>query len=153
MRNNISRSISSIFAALVLLAAIVAVSVEARTSSSLVVQIPFDFEVAGKGLPAGLYVIERSTLSSAEGLSLRNTNNKHGVYVLTSTVQAGSRQRGSRLVFNRYKEQYFLSQLWTSGEQSGRELIKTDKELSVERELAKTGGAMEQVSIAVMRKK
>lgn len=153
MRNNISRNILSIFAALVLLAALVAVSVEARTSSSLMVQIPFDFQVGGKSLPAGLYVIERSTLSSAEGLSLRNTDNKHSVYVLTSTVQSGSRQRGSRLVFNRYKEQYFLSQFWTSGEQSGRELIKTNKELSAERELSKAGDAPERVSVAVMRKK
>lgn len=152
MRNNFSRSILSIFAALVLLAGLIAQGVEARASGNLVVQIPFDFQVAGKTLPAGLYVIERSTLASAEGLSLRNTNNKHGVYVLTSTVRSGSRQSGSRLVFNRYKEQYFLSQLWTSGEASGRELIKTGRELSIERELTKAGAAPERVSVAIMKK-
>lgn len=153
MRHNFSRSILSIFAALVLLAAIAAQSALARTTSSIVVQIPFDFQVAGKTLPAGRYVIERSTLFSADGLSLRNTDKKHGVYVLTSTVQSNLRQRGSRLVFNRYKDQYFLSQMWTSGEASGRELIKSDRELNVERELARAGEAPERVSVAATQKK
>ncbi|HEX8174491.1 MAG TPA: hypothetical protein VF543_05160 [Pyrinomonadaceae bacterium] len=143
----------SIFAALLLLAALLAQSALARTSSSLVVQIPFDFQVAGKTLPAGQYVIERSTLFSAEGLSLRNTDKKHSAFVLTSTVQSKLRQSESRLVFMRYKDQYFLSQFWTSGEASGRELIKSDRELNVEREIAKAGEAPERVSIAVMQKK
>jgi hypothetical protein len=153
MRNNISRSILGIFAALVLLAALIAQGVEARTSSNLIVQIPFDFQVAGKTLPAGRYLIERSTLSSAEGLSLRNTDQKHGAFVLTSTVQSRLRQSDSRLVFNRYKDQYFLTQFWTSGEASGRELIKSNRELNIERELAKAGDKPERVSIAIMRKK
>jgi hypothetical protein len=143
----------SIFAALLLFAAIVAQSALARTSGSIVVQVPFDFQVAGKTLPAGRYVIERSTLFSAEGLSLRNTDKKHSAYVLTSTVQSNLRQNGSRLVFMRYKDQYFLSQFWTSGEASGRELIKSDRELNVERELARAGESPERVSIAAVQKK
>lgn len=152
MRNHIPRSILSIFAALLLLAGIVAESALARTTSSLVVEIPFDFQVAGKTLPAGRYVIERSTLFSADGLSLRHTDKKHSAYVLTSTVQSNLRQRDSRLVFNRYKDRYFLAQLWTSGEASGRELIKSERELAVERELAKAGESVERVSIAIVRK-
>jgi hypothetical protein len=153
MRNNIPRSILSIFAALLLLAALVAQSALARTSSSLVVQIPFDFQVAGRTLPAGRYVIERSTLFSAEGLSLRNTDKKQSAFVLTSTVQSNLRQSGSRLVFTRYKDQYFLSQFWTAGEASGRELIKSDRELNAEREIVRAGEAPERVSIAIVQKK
>ncbi|HKS27071.1 MAG TPA: hypothetical protein VJS44_04600 [Pyrinomonadaceae bacterium] len=153
MRNRIPRSIFSIFAALILLAAIVAENALARTSSSLVVQIPFDFQVAGKTLSAGRYVVERSTLFSADGLSLRNTEKKQSAFVLTSTVQSNLRQSESRLVFTRYKDQYFLSQFWTSGEASGRELIKSDRELSVERELAKAGVSPERVSVAAVQKK
>ncbi|HEX8745792.1 MAG TPA: hypothetical protein VF717_01245 [Pyrinomonadaceae bacterium] len=152
MRNNIPRSLLSIFAALLLLAALVAQSALARTSTSLVVQIPFDFQVAGRTLPAGRYVIERSTLFSAEGLSLRNTDKKHGAFVLTSTVQSNIRQSGSRLVFTRYKDQYFLSQFWTAGEASGRELVKSDRELNVEREIARAGTAPERVSVAAVQK-
>jgi hypothetical protein len=153
MRNSIQKSILSIFAMLVLLGALTISSAVARSSSSLVVNIPFDFQVAGKTLPAGQYVIERSTLSSAEGLSLRNVEKRQGAYVLTTAVQAYNRQSASRLVFTRYKDQYFLSQFWTAGEASGRELIKTERERAVERELAQNGAKAERVSIAVMQKK
>lgn len=153
MRTNISRNILSIFTALVLFTALVIqTAAAARTSSSVVVQIPFDFQVAGKVLPAGRYLVERSTTSSAEGLSLRNVDSKHGAFVLTATVQSRFRQSDSRLVFNRYKDQYFLSQFWISGEATGRELIKTDRELRVERELAKAGSAPERVSVAIVQK-
>lgn len=153
MRTNISRSILSIFTALVLLAALVATSASARTSRSLVVNIPFDFTVAGKLLPAGQYQLERSTQASTEGLSLRNVDGNAGVFVLTSTLQSNERQSQSRLVFKRYKDQYFLSQFWTSGEASGRELIKSDRELNAERELARAGDAPERVSVAVVQKR
>ena len=152
MRNSIQKSILSIFAMLVLLGALAAPGALARSSSSLVVNIPFDFQVAGKSLPAGQYVIERSTLSSAEGLSLRNVEKRQGVYVLTASVQANDRQSASRLVFNRYKDQYFLSQFWTAGEATGRALIKSEKERTAERELAQAGTKAERVSIAIVQK-
>lgn len=152
MRTSISRRILSIFTALVLLATLVAASAAARTSRSQVVQIPFDFSVAGKTLPAGKYVVERSTQSSAEGLSFRSVDKNAGAFVLTITVLSKERQRDSRLVFHRYGDQYFFSQFWTSGEASGRELVKTDKERTVERELAKAGTKPENVAIIVTQK-
>lgn len=152
MRNSISSRILSIFTALVLLATLVAASASARTSRSLVVQIPFDFSVAGKTLPAGTYVVERTTLASAEGLSLRSVDKNLGAFVLTSTVESNWRQSESRLVFNRYKDQYFLSQFWTSGEAIGRALIKSDRERTVEREIAKAGSKAERIAIIATQK-
>jgi hypothetical protein len=153
MRTNISRYVLSIFTALVLLAALVVTSADARSSRSLVVEIPFDFHVAGRTLPAGQYVVERRTQSSADGLSLRSVNRDVGVFVLTSTVEAGERQSASRLVFTRYHNSYFLSQLWTSGEASGRELIKTAAERTKERELAKAGEKPERVALLALVRK
>jgi hypothetical protein len=153
MRNNISRSVLSIISAFVLLATLVAASAQARTSRSLVVQIPFDFHIGGKTLPAGKYIVERSTQASAEGLSLRSVDRNTGVFVLTSTVQSHWRQSDSRLVFNRYQDKYFLAQLWTSGEASGRELIKSDKERATEREIARAGTKPERVAVIVTQSK
>jgi hypothetical protein len=152
MRTNISRSILSILSALVLFATLIASSAAARTSRSLVVQIPFDFHVAGKTLPAGKYIVERSTRASAEGLSLRNVDKNRGAFVLTSTVQSNWRQGDSRLVFNRYQDQYFLTQFWASGEASGRALIKSDKERTLEGELARAGARPERVAIVITQK-
>jgi hypothetical protein len=152
MRTNISRYVLSIITALVLLAALVVTSVDATSSRSLVVQIPFDFNVAGKTLPAGKYVVERRTQTSAEGLSLRSVDTNRGVFVLTATVQADERQSASRLVFTRYHNSYFLSQFWASGEASGRELIKTAQERTAERELAKAGASPERVAVTIVQK-
>jgi hypothetical protein len=152
MRTSISRNLLSIFTALVLFVALIATSASARTSSSLVVQIPFDFMVAGKTLPAGQYQVERSTQASAEGLSLRSVDGKVGVFVLTSALQSNTRQSDSRLVFTRYHDQHFLSQLWTSGEAAGRALLKSDKERTMERELAKAGEKAESVTIIIAQR-
>jgi hypothetical protein len=153
MRNNISRSVLSIISALVVFTALVAASAAARTSRSLVVQIPFDFHIGGKTLPAGKYIVERSTQASADGLSLRSVDKNAGVFALTSTVQSNWRQSDSRLVFNKYQDQYFLAQFWTSGEASGRALIKSDKERTAEREIAKAGAKPERVAIVVTQAK
>ena len=34
----------------------------------------------------------------------------------------------SKLIFNRYGDRYFLSQVWTAGNSSGRQLLKSDRE-------------------------
>lgn len=154
MRRVISRNLLSNITAFVLFVALVASvtgSAFARTSRSLVVNIPFSFTVAGKSLPAGEYLVERSTQASAEGLSLRNIESGAGAFVLTSSLQSNSRQEASRLVFTRYNEHYFLSQYWTVGESSGRALIKSEKERTLEGELAKSGVKPEKVTIIAQK--
>jgi hypothetical protein len=150
MNTSISRYALSIFSILILFAALVVTSGMAATRSrSVTVQIPFDFTVAGKSLPAGRYLVERSTLSSAEGISLRSVDKQSGVFVLTSTVRSEWRQKESRLVFNRYHDQYFLSEVWTSGEATGRELIKSAKERALAEEVAKAGAKPERIALTV----
>lgn len=153
MQTNISRRAFSIFTLLVMLAALaVGSAYAARARGTVVVQIPFDFTVAGRTLHAGSYLVERSTQASAEGLSLRNINDNKGVFVLTSTVQSNSRQSESRLVFNRYEGQYFLAEFWTSGEASGRALVKSDKERSLQNEMAKSGAKPDRIALVIPQK-
>lgn len=152
MQTNISRRRLSIFTILVLFAALAASSAYARIFRSTVVQIPFDFIVAGKTLPAGEYLVERSTLNSADGLRLISTDKNAGVFVLTTTVQSNWRQSGSKLVFNRYQDQYFLAEFWTSGEATGRALIKSERERTLQREIAKNGDKPERIAVAMPQK-
>ena len=151
MQTNYSRYLLSIFTGLVLLAALVVTTAYAGRTPGAVVEIPFDFHVAGKVLPAGRYIVTRSTQASAEGLSLKSLESKAGVFVLTSTVKAADRQSASRLVFTRYGDQYFLSQYWTSGESTGHALIKSEREGEIQNEMAKNG--LKPESITVIAKK
>jgi hypothetical protein len=138
MREKVSRRALSIFSILVLLAAAVVSRAAASTAPSIRFHIPFDFVIAGKTLPAGDYVVERSTLSSAAGLSVKGVDKNAGVYVLTADVESGERASASKLVFNRYGDRYFLSEFWTAGRANGRKLIKSGEERALEREAAQT---------------
>ncbi|HWT00637.1 MAG TPA: hypothetical protein VN256_10345 [Pyrinomonadaceae bacterium] len=148
MRVQISRRALSILTILVLLAAAVASHAAATPAPGASFRIPFDFVIAGKTLPAGEYVVERSTNFSASGLSIRSVERNAGVYVLTAALESGERASDSKLVFNRYQDRYFLSEFWTAGQTSGRKLIKSGEERAVEREAAR--GAAQPARVAVV---
>ncbi|HYJ46648.1 MAG TPA: hypothetical protein VEV81_08540 [Pyrinomonadaceae bacterium] len=147
MKANILRRALSVFSTLVLFALLVAPSVSAAANATVVFQVPFDFIVAGKTLPAGRYVVVRSTLYSNEILSLRGLDQDEGVYALTSTVQSNGAVSDSKLVFTRYEGQYFLAEFWTSGEESGRRLVKSEKERALARNVARSGAKAERVAV------
>ena len=153
MRTSFTRRATAIFTLLMMLfVPLIISSASANYAGSTVVNIPFDFYVAGKTLPAGDYIVQRSTLASSDGLMIKSADSKAGVFVLTTTVRANARQQDSRLVFNRYKDQYFLAQYWTSGEASGRELVKSGRERAAENELARAGSEPERIAIRIAQK-
>jgi hypothetical protein len=52
-------------------------------------------------------------------------------------VRASETQEKTKLVFHKYGDQYFLSQIWSVGSNTGREVAETQREHKVRRELAK----------------
>lgn len=147
MKTNILGRAVGIFSLLMLVAALFVPGASAGARGTAVFRIPFDFVVAGKTLPAGRYVVTRSTLASDEIVSLRGVDKNDGAYALTMTMQANKIQDDTKLVFNRYQDQYFLSEFWTSGTTNGRQLIKSGRE----RELAQAGTKAEQVAVLLQK--
>jgi hypothetical protein len=91
--------------------------------------IPFDFNAGTTQLAAGHYMVTSLspatvTLRSDSGQSVTITT--HSAETLNPTVPA-------RLVFHRYGDVYFLSQLWGPGQDIGRELPRS----AAEKEAAK----------------
>ena len=81
--------------------------------------IPFDFTVKGKTMPAGTYDVTR-VMDEPVTLLLRNVHDKHDVVVVeTEPVRDPMMPRRGELVFNRYGDTYFLSEIFTAGEQTG----------------------------------
>ena len=132
---------------LVVFGALTVVSAHAQSGGQFVATIPFDFYAAGKTLPAGQYLVARSTQTSAEGLVLRRTDGQGGVFVTTRASQASQIQQQSKLVFHRYGDEYFLSEIWTSGRSVGRELPISRQERSLERQIAKQGVSKQKVAV------
>ena len=122
------------------------VSAHAQSGKQFTVTIPFNFSVGGKALPAGQYLVGRSTEDS-EGLVLRGTDGRTGVFVLTRGIQTAEVQQQSKLVFRRYGDQYFLGEVWISARSNGRELPLSRKEREVAQEIAKHGANPQKVSV------
>jgi hypothetical protein len=146
MRQQILKA-ATMFVGIIALAFASAMAGSAQNSRSIVVNIPFEFSVKGATLPAGEYIVSNQATSDRMSLSMRRTDGKGSAIVLTMNVQKPEIQTESRLVFNRYGEHYFLSQIWTSGDSDGRELFKTRQERSLAVELARNNARPETIAL------
>jgi len=118
---------------LTLLLAVSTISVSAQSERSKTTNIPFDFIVGGKTLPAGDYTVEPNRRDSDQVWLVQSRDGHANVLFATLPVRASETQEKTRLVFHKYGDQYFLSQIWTAGGNSGREL----RMRRLERELSK----------------
>ena len=109
----------TILAALVLMVISAVGSANAQTSS-INISIPFDFVVENQTLPAGEYSIQ-----SAVGgrIMLRSHDGANATTVLTLPVKSQQASSETKLVFKRFGDQYFLSQVWSQGANVGREVL------------------------------
>lgn len=71
---------------------------------------------------AGQYMISNALASVPACLAISSTDGRNRLFVLSHGAQATDQQDESKLVFHRYGEKYFLSQIWTGGGTDGREL-------------------------------
>jgi hypothetical protein len=121
------------FTMLNLVLMLTAVSVCAQSERSEVLNIPFNFIVAGKTLPAGEYTVEPNKKDSHKVWLVQSRDGRTSALFTTMPVRASETQEKTKFVFHKYGDQYFLSQIWTPGGNSGRELLMP----RLERELAK----------------
>ena len=87
--------------------------------------IPFDFSVGGTKMTAGAYTV-RSVVPGTVQLS--RDDSKSSAIVITFGVQAQKPPQGASLVFNRYGNAYFLSQVWGAGNSLGKQLQQSKPE-------------------------
>src|SRR5262245_6730884 len=106
---------SAIFRTLAALCLITLGSVCIIAQSPLEVTIPFDFTIGTKSFAAGKYSVRPQVSPSI--LAIQGVDGGSAGMALTHAVQAIRPSGGTRLVFNRYGNNYFLSQVWTSGYQ------------------------------------
>ena len=110
-----------------------AVAVHAQSKRSII-NIPFSFTVGHKTLPAGEYAVEPNRKDSNSFWLIQSVKGNDSVLFATNSIWTRETRNDSRLVFNNYDGQYFLSQIWNAGDNSGRELRRP----RLERQLAKS---------------
>jgi preprotein translocase subunit YajC len=123
---------------IVALAFVTALVSNAQTRTRQVrANVPFDFVVGDRVLAAGNYTVGTISRNSADAVSVRSSDGRHQTLRLTNAISENAKTKRARLVFHRYGNTYFLTQVWAAGESQGREMSKSKMERSAELELAK----------------
>jgi hypothetical protein len=97
--------------------------------------VPFSFTIGEKTVPAGTYMVGRLG-HSPELVILRTGDGKPCTILTSNSVENRHGANKTKLVFNHYKDQYFLSEIWIEGATSGRRMLRSTRETELARELA-----------------
>jgi hypothetical protein len=103
----------------------------AQTSATLKASVPFGFSVGEKAMPAGECVIR--TQAGPNVVAVKCGDNS-ATFALANNVDEKDRKAPARLIFHRYGDRYYLSQIWPGYGGSGSQLPATARE----REMTKT---------------
>jgi len=145
---------STMFAAVALVGSVLSPLVHAQVNGPIQGKIPFSFYVGSKALPAGNYVV-RPIGSTHNVLAIQNADNHAtALTIVPIGVQAATAQN-TKLVFHRYGNTYFLSQVWQGfGRSEGLQLVPstTERELATRVMVAMKTGKAEVASIPFRRK-
>lgn len=116
----------------------------AQSTAPLKFHIPFDSVVGRTTLPAGDYTVRIEDGTASKTLRIRNADGKH-LFATGFMMSLRSRQLPAqgKLVFNRYGNQYFLTQIWHPAIGAGQSLPKsrTEREVARNAQIAKSNGA------------
>jgi hypothetical protein len=111
--------------------------------------IPFDFIVREKTLSAGDYEVRRLT-DSPSTLLIRNVNdNRQQIVFMVNQVQTRTTPKQGEIIFKRFGDTYFLSGIWSPGEQKGDEVPAPRQERDLERTIASNNQIPETVTLAL----
>ena|SRR5689334_696360 len=144
------RKLLGVMAAGCLLTLLVAMGAHAQDSGSAIrISIPFDFTVEGRALPAGNYEIRRIN-DEPVNLLIQNVNHRRDEATFqTEPLDVRKIPNHSLLIFHRYGDSYFLSEVVTAGQETGEELRPTREERTLRSEMAKNNIEAETVTVAM----
>jgi len=108
--------------------------------------IPFSFILNGATLPPGQYALTSMDVRG-QVLSISDLKAHHNNLITSNSCQSLRPATKTKLVFHRYGDRYFLSQIWVAGNDSGRELATSRRE----QEVAKDFSMQEVVLVAAQR--
>jgi hypothetical protein len=129
----------------------------AQAQSPVRVNVPFDFTIANKTLPAGRYVVDRVQQYGSDNiLSVSSADGHTKLICLTYAARSLDPKGKVMLVFHRYGDQNFLYQVWPGDSTTGRVFAKSRSEREINRRARETARnvvknepAMEIVSLTV----
>jgi hypothetical protein len=135
MKKELFKGLTMLMLIVVLALTTAVASANAQSVSRIVADIPFEFSVGYKAMPAGEYAVKPAN-ATGNALMIRSADGKSAAIRLTQETERAKNDTPARLVFHRYGERYFLAEVWNGFENTGRQLLTSQEERAIERELA-----------------
>ena len=135
--------------AMIVLVGSMAVAAQAQNNGrpSLRVNIPFEFNVGSKIMPAGEYLVRSvNEDASTNLLMIQSRDGKANAMLIMTTVE-GKAQESAKLIFNRYGNRYFFAEAWIDGTRTGLQAFRSRAERVAQRELAGIKATAETVAL------
>jgi hypothetical protein len=89
--------------------------------------VPFNFMVSNTQFPAGEYRVHPLGVTGS-AMTIQSPDGKYIQAFLPNACSSPQPQKTSKLIFHRYGSQYFLAEIWESGNDRGRELPRSGRE-------------------------
>ena len=127
--------------AMMILAGAFTASALAQTNRAqpMVANIPFDFNVGSKNLPAGKYTITVvNPASDRKALQIRSSDGRSTAITQTTGI-IGTASETTKLVFHRYGDHYFFAQAKIAGDTMVLAALKSKAERAQSQAIAKAG--------------
>jgi len=116
---------------------------QAQIIGNLEADVPFQFHVRNTTLPAGRYMIHELEGSDLTVMQISSADGKLSALFDVESAQAKTTPEKSELIFNKYGDSYFLSELFDEGNVDGSKLMTSREEKRASKE---SGAEVAQVS-------
>jgi len=114
------------------LLAMASLSVAQSRSAVLKVNVPFRFFVMDKLFPAGECTVQR-TGEHGDALVFRAANLHLVQMQLVNSREVAGKIDASKLVFHRYGDEYYLTEVWSAGDDRASRLMEGSREMQLAR--------------------
>lgn len=99
-----------------------AVTVSAQNSHRFEIDVPFEFVISGRTLPAGRYLIDRMDPNQPNILMFKNKKRGIARLLIMQRIESEHPSDASCLVFIRRDDKFYLFRVWAVGERNGNEI-------------------------------
>jgi hypothetical protein len=137
-----------IFLVIAALLTTVFTSAQAQSDRLIAADVPFNFVIKDRALPAGQYVFALVQLGGSDAVKIQSADGHITAFAPTRSAKPKASQAEPELVFKRYGDQYFLSQVFGLDNSTTQQLASPGSE----DRLAKSKTERSSVSIAAHKR-
>jgi hypothetical protein len=117
-----------LFLTLIFVMSFSAARTQAQITGNLVAEVPFQFHVGNTALPAGKYMIHQLEGSDLMVMQISSMDGKVSALFDVEPTEAKSAPQKTELIFNKYGDRYFLSEMFDEGNADGNRLVASRDE-------------------------